>query len=304
MALFKIIPDRLRKEELEYEINTRGAIPQGTVEELISKLRQLIKLEKEGHSFKTVYSYKAKDELDICQNKLTEIKQNLNEPFTSSLIKKIQSRIAHLLGRVENISSDVQDELDLRAKLLSSTLECMEGFEKKHNIYIDKSSKENPLDIEFYSSIVREGSVNTSTPVSSRSMAHRENSSSDATQITHSMHNMGITNVKISDWGLKFSGESDALGLNAFLLRVNELRESRGISTQQLFKSAVELFEGKALIYYRSLKDKISDWNTLCDIFRDEFLPRDFNERIWEQIKSRTQGDNESIAIYVACNCG
>lgn len=76
-------------------------------------------------------------------------------------------------------------------------------------------------------------------------------------RINHLIDNLALNNkVNISTWGLKFSGESDSLGLNAFLARVNEFCESRGFTTQQLFKSAVELFKGKALVYFRSLKDK------------------------------------------------
>ncbi|KAF5286893.1 hypothetical protein FQA39_LY00426 [Lamprigera yunnana] len=48
----------------------------------------------------------------------------------------------------------------------------------------------------------------------------------------------------ISKWNLKFSGESDELNLNAFLERVDELSEARGITTEKIFKSDVELFEG------------------------------------------------------------
>ncbi|XP_074034194.1 uncharacterized protein [Leptinotarsa decemlineata] len=295
MALVKIIPDRLNKEELEYEISIRGANPQGTVKELIAKLRQLIELENEGHSFKLTYNYEARNELDICAVKINEIKQALTENFTHSLVKKLRARLAHVLGRVENISSTISVEIEERSKLLSLTLECLDEFEKKHiNFKDDLKKEENPVDVIFQTSLVQGGKQNTSTPVS----VNNTDSQITSHQITDLTD--GVSKVKIADWGLKFSGESDALGLNAFLERVNELRESRGLTNHQLFRSAVELFEGKALIYYRSLKSKINDWNTLCDVFREEFLPRDYNEKIWEQIKSRTQGDRESIAIYVA----
>lgn len=289
----KILPDKLNKEELEYEIRIRGVNPQGTVKELLVTLKQLLSLEQEGHSFTCTYQSVATEELIICKTKLTEIRQYLSEEFTYNLSRRIQTKLAHVLGRIEHIVTKDPDGISKRSELLSSALECLKEFEAKKAIFSEKSKTNlNPLDILFQSNVQAHTSTPIKDPVSSNI---------SQAQLSELVENLSINNkINISNWGLKFSGESDALCLNAFLVRVNELRESRGLTTQQLFRSAVELFEGRALIYFRAIKDKVSNWDELCDILRDEFLPRDFNDRIWEQIKSRTQGDRESIAIYVA----
>lgn len=293
----KLHPDKLNKEELEYEIKIRGVAPTGTVKDLEKSLKQLIKLQKEGHSFKLTYDFVAKDELLLCKTKLSDIKQSLSEEFSYTLARKLEARLAHILARIENITSQDKNEIEERSKLLSSALECLREFESKQQSLSSKPKQDNPVDVDFQTKMLQK--TNTSTPIKIQNNSDIDNSSTH--QVSQLLANTSINSkFNITEWGLKFSGESDALGLNAFLERVNELSESRGVSTQQIFRSAVELFEGKALVYYRSLKDKITDWNTLCEYFRDEFLPRDFNEKIWEQIKSRTQGDKESIAIYVA----
>lgn len=49
--MLSISPDRLIKEELEYELTIRGVKAVGTVKELIASLREVLLLEKEGEVF-------------------------------------------------------------------------------------------------------------------------------------------------------------------------------------------------------------------------------------------------------------
>lgn len=94
MASFKIRPDRLNKEELQYEIKLRGAIPEGNSKDLVQKLRQLLRLEKGGHSFTWSANFKSNEEIIICKTKLTDIKQTLSENFSTSLVRKLQCKLA------------------------------------------------------------------------------------------------------------------------------------------------------------------------------------------------------------------
>lgn len=111
---------------------------------------------------------------------------------------------------------------------------------------------------------------------------------------------MPITrSVPVSKWGVSFSGEG-GLSLGAFLERVNELREARGVSFQELFLSAVDLFTGKALIWFRANRRRAIDWHSLVRLLREEFQSPHYDEQLLAEIRSRTQGNSESVGIYLA----
>lgn len=106
-----------------------------------------------------------------------------------------------------------------------------------------------------------------------------------------------VNNLAINKWNLKFDGES---GLSSFLERVDELRVARGVSEDQLFTAAVELFSGNALVWYRSVRDKVSSWDQLVSALRAAFLPADYEAALWEEIRNRSQGPYETVTVYIA----
>lgn len=101
----------------------------------------------------------------------------------------------------------------------------------------------------------------------------------------------------ISKWNLYFDGTSSVL---SFLERIEELRFACGISKQDLFTSAVVLFRGTALTWFRSNKHSIWSWDHLSYELKKTYLPSEFEEDIWNDIKGRTQGRDERVAIFVA----
>ena len=92
--------------------------------------------------------------------------------------------------------------------------------------------------------------------------------------------------LPVCKWGLIFSGEASD-DLCAFLERVKELVGDRNVSSRDLSHDAVDLFSGNALIWYRSVRDRLSDWNCLEKVFRKDFLPSDYDDLLWAQIKQR-----------------
>lgn len=67
-----------------------------------------------------------------------------------------------------------------------------------------------------------------------------------------------------------------------------------------LYHSAIEVLSDKALFWFRANKSIFRNWIELRDGLRTQFLPRNYNEQLWQQIKTRTQGEDESVGIYVA----
>uniref|UniRef100_A0A1Y1JUV7 CCHC-type domain-containing protein n=1 Tax=Photinus pyralis TaxID=7054 RepID=A0A1Y1JUV7_PHOPY len=110
----------------------------------------------------------------------------------------------------------------------------------------------------------------------------------------------GSKSVPVYKWGLAFTGDVNELGVNSFLQRVNELRIARHISTEQLFDSAVDLFKGDGLVWFRAIRTRVSTWEELVNKLRYDFLPTNFDDELWEEIKRRKQGQDEKPSIYIA----
>lgn len=104
--------------------------------------------------------------------------------------------------------------------------------------------------------------------------------------------------VPVFKWGIKF--DSTGPSIASFLERVEELRRARGVTHQELFDSAVDLFAGPALVWYRSSAGRIYSWTQLCRELREVFQPPDYDFRLQQEIFNRFQGEKESIDLYVA----
>ncbi|KAK9873278.1 hypothetical protein WA026_021767 [Henosepilachna vigintioctopunctata] len=57
---------------------------------------------------------------------------------------------------------------------------------------------------------------------------------------------------------------------------------------------------GEALVWYRSVRSSITDWKTFVEEVRAEFEPYDYDNKLLDEIRHRTQGTHESIGLYLA----
>ncbi|XP_054257588.1 uncharacterized protein LOC128982670 [Macrosteles quadrilineatus] len=105
--------------------------------------------------------------------------------------------------------------------------------------------------------------------------------------------------VPVYKWGLKFDNNAGS-SVAAFLERVEELRRARGVTHSELFESAVDLFSGSALVWYRASTSRIHSWPQLCKELRDVFQPPDYDFRLQQEIFNRIQGEQEPIDLYMA----
>lgn len=103
--------------------------------------------------------------------------------------------------------------------------------------------------------------------------------------------------VDVSRWRLKFNGTTS---VTDFLDKLEEMRISRNVSKKQMFDSVSELLEADASIWFRFAKSQIVDYDDFIKQMRCTFLPKNYEERIWDMLKRRTQGPTESVPIYVA----
>nr|CAI5829708.1 unnamed protein product [Callosobruchus analis] len=112
---------------------------------------------------------------------------------------------------------------------------------------------------------------------------------------TEGRFNEGTRFVDVGRWKVQFNGRS---GVNEFLERVEELRISRGVSKEQLLRSAPELFTQDALLWYRT--HNFTSWEALARQLKADFQPYDYEDLLWEEIRRRTQGAQERVVSFVA----
>lgn len=105
--------------------------------------------------------------------------------------------------------------------------------------------------------------------------------------------------VPVFKWGLQFEYSSNQ-SIGSFLQRVEELRRARGVSEEELFESAVDLFKGTTLVWYRSTLGRIKSWRELCEELRTVFQSPDYDFRLQREIINRFQGPDEPIDLYIA----
>lgn len=199
-------------------------------------------------------------------------------PETDSGFSRIQTNLIHLTHRINRI--DIESlEIGVREYVTNYKLEAQATCLELEALFSEK--------IRY--------------PVLSENIQPNLNSTVllNTTLGNHSLSNNSQKSVPVYKWNLKFNGSSSS-SIKSFLERIEELCESRNMSKIELFKSASDLFEGPALIWFRSVKKSIHDWDSLVNLLIKEFLPSDYEDKLWTEIRERTQGRNESIIIYVA----
>jgi len=158
----------------------------------------------------------------------------------------------------------------------------------------DKSNDTNPL-------------ARQSVVVKETNLAHQSEKtnllSTNESKANDTCNQIKPKSVPVYKWGLKFNGEG-SVSVAAFLERAEELRRARGVSCQELYESAVDLFSGTALMWYRSACRRISSWEQLKEELKHVFQSADYDDRLHQEILHRTQGDTESLDLYLAAMDG
>lgn len=100
----------------------------------------------------------------------------------------------------------------------------------------------------------------------------------------------------VRKWGLKFDGRRDPV---SFLERIQELMESYSLTNEELMKALPELLQGSALLWYRNCKDSLYSFDAFLRKFEIQFLPPGYRRNLDEEIRMRTQGENEPFRDFV-----
>lgn len=280
----KIDVGRLSADALRYELKVRGVISQLKHDEMRCTLRELIRMEKNESFVLPDYPFLFEEDSKVISDeliKITDTVDNFAGSTSSSEFKKINTHLNYLFGRVQRSVPKDKDDQDKKSTFISQIVTLASRLKVKTR------TTSTPKRSTASWSVANLAGVSVSSSTSSD-----DTEESDDNARTSKF-------VSIAKWGLTFSGDGKG-SLNAFLERVTELRIARGVSRQILFTSAVDLFTGRALIWYRANRDNFTTWEELVNGLKSEFQPIDYDDRLFEEIKNRTQGPNESVGIYVA----
>ncbi|KOB67148.1 Retrotransposable element, partial [Operophtera brumata] len=252
----------LQKSELEYEVELRGG-SEGSVQEL---RKQIVKLGQQLPSEDILESHlgPAEDLLGIreCLVKSFGYLKSLRQKFDKNLFARTETLLHHIYHRINRISSVSEVEADQK--------NCQTSFDSQYKELLALQPQNQMKSTTT--------SLTTESTATAVSVTCDRNLTSEITK-------------------LKFSGKSC---VRSFILKVEEFVLSRGISYDKILSLAFEIFTDDALHWYRCNKDKAQSWNDLCDLLKEDFSNSDYDYRLSAEIRSRTQGENENITIYLS----
>lgn len=305
---FRLEPGRLLSDELSYELLIRGSSSGGSVSEKRARLRENLRLEKTGVQLLLDLPLSPTSELEACNKKIVELETATDAYGPDNYqneYARIGARLSHLTNRLTRIHpGDDHQRMDLltltdrgtkcsaelRSKFASQTSALLH-LEQERSLYEPDEPQEEELPVAASSPGIRPGlpmvDARLTAVLENLSVSLAERNREPRTPATYPLHS----------WNMTYDGGP---GLTSFLERIDELRIARGLNKEQLFTSAVELFAGAALTWYRAKRTYLQDWDDLVDALRRSFLPTDYDEQLWMEIRQRTQGADERACVYIA----
>lgn len=272
----------LLSEELNYELRLRNIVTRKdmpTKRKILNKRLANSSMNDNEVIALTDPEYVFETEKIIITDTLDQLRTMINDfsgPETDSGFQKIKSRLIYISYRIQRIVvPQNEDAVSIQDFKNESYATCIEL-----EALLDDSVmvNENPL-----SNVATVVDMNSTLQIPRMSV----------------VNNPIQKSIPVYKWNItKFNGESNLLF--SFLNRVDELAKARNVSKDDLLSSAADLFTDKAYIWYKSIASSVKDWEHLVSLLKTYFLPLDFDDRIWDDIRGRTQGKKEPIHIYIA----
>lgn len=289
---------------LQHELAIRGLECDNskTVDSMRSALRPLLAMEKRSTTVcHPPYVLDIGDELAKVKEHLDIAKadvQALTPESDESKYLSLQSRLIHLFNRVNRIplSSSSEEQAPVRSAFLSEILSFLDHLGVVFETSLGQDRDQDPSRSRSSSVSSRRSDVVTNVvpPQGIRSPQHASTFRNPVSPSRRS------TSYGVEKWNLKFSGDQRSLSVHNFLERVAELCVARNVTETQLFSSAIDLFSGRALNWFRANKGRFNDWTSLSDLLRRHFEPPDYRSRLFREILERTQDPTEPIVDYLS----
>lgn len=281
--LFK--SNHLLLPELNYELRIRNTITEKPVEDKRKILGRLLAKEKQkSFDVRTLIDPNfdfLNDKIEI-ETTLTSI-ENLVSDFegssSDSCFKRANSRLNHINLRI------------LRIPIIGATDQEKDIVRKFKNEAFATALK---LEADLFDKVKDDPDPNTLL----------NNSILNPNILNSTLHPPAVVpsppkSIPVYKLGIQFNGNPK--GVLSFIEKIEEVALARNVSKNDLFQSASDLFTEKATYWFRQIRSSVNNWDNLISKLKKDFLPSDFEDDIWNQIKSRKQGRTEPVILYIAC---
>lgn len=107
--------------------------------------------------------------------------------------------------------------------------------------------------------------------------------------------------IPVSQWKIqKYKADDQGLAMNEFLENVMQMALSEHVSEEELFDSAIHLFDGPALSWYTAMRsqDRLRNWNHLIQELQRAFRHPDLDAVLRVKIYQYRQQRNETFQQY------
>lgn len=256
----------LQKSELSYEVAIRGGTPGDNVQEL---RRQIVKLGNVMPSEDIIESgFEFSVDVEGVKETFVKVDMNLkslSSKYDRNLHKRTKNLLCHLYHRIQRLDPADKKSVDI---LESLKLKLNANFKT-----LEQLKPVNESTSEFSENV-------TSAPLPAPPLLV----TCDRSQLSD------LTSIK-------FDGKSCVL---SFIQRMDEFILARGIPSSKILDFGTEIFTGDALHWFRSVRATASSWEVLCELLKDVFVIPDYDYRLLDEIKARTQGETENITIYLS----
>lgn len=301
-SLAKMDLKYLKKHELVHEIKVRSFELKGSedVVELRSILRQLTKDKTPVLQTKLTLSDEELAEIKVTLEDVEQLIDSYPGKDAKSLEIRVTTRMSHLFARLDRYSSEgsetvaqVLGEVKVKCIRLNASLEA-----RKTKLIKSMSST------FLGEAAVRIGECEGLDESEESSDSGDDFSTYTKARVLRPAEGLDRSNMpskwSIHKWGLTFKGTENPERVMMFLERVEELRIARNVSKAQLYTSAIDLFTGDGLVWYRSTKSKVCSWDQLVAALKLDFIPGDYDDIVWDEIRNRKQAKGEKVSMFLA----
>lgn len=305
----KVNVGRLALEEIQYELSIRGVASTGTLDVLRKTLRTVLSREKAGLSFTyPAHPYTFDEDFAALTAKIAELSGSIgtfNEGKRSPDFARLSAKINHAIDRNDRVAPREPAEEAKKAQVFQSLLGLVGQLEDKAQA-VDKAEVGGAAamhPILNLSVIRRDVEADDSEE---ESLAFQSTSNRWQGRRSTAFEDRPFANkpVPVHQWHLKFTGEPSGMSVSAFLERIEELCVARNISKKVLFETAIDVFDGQAATWYRSVRKSCSSWTDVVQQLRLAYQPSNYDDQLFNEILKRTQGPQENIGQYVAAMQG
>lgn len=324
--------NRLNQAQLQYELAIRG-LQAGTVDQMRKTLSGAIKLEQEGNSISHPdypFSYEEdrvaiNDVINVAEQSILKVKDVLSRK--SKTFQANETRLIHTLKRLDRMVVDDAEKKNFKSEAFTKIIGLVNLLEEKAErplkaeegksvklvnpsratmvVDSDTEESEDEEDKEVLPTSTPQNvkiGVNTAGPSFVGSPVTKTHLTTPAPATNANNYASGSCAVPVYKWDLKFTGDKKGMSVHDFLERLTDLCEARGVNKDEIIRYTIDLFPERSPAdkWYRYAKSLIVDWKSFVREITAEFEPFDYQEKLLDKIKKRTQAPDEPIGVYLA----